>query len=278
VRKGAGKTQEWVADLLGLGRSTITGIENGHISLRLEDALTLTRSLGVSMAVFDSREPAPEAESDIEMISIRLGELEFECDLPSDIATRIYEKVINLVNQAYGEAYTDAKPCPFCGDNGEATKAVKVSDGSGRWFVCCDGCGADGAFRIEKSEAIAAWNRRDNKALIAAEAEVERLKALVDKRNDQINTDRGRNLALTEKVKQLCTMIDPNNMIAWDRTVAERDTLRAKVEAVREWLEDNERVFRNTPMSKKYQPEVLMELYQEGIDIIATPYAKTEEG
>jgi Lar family restriction alleviation protein len=54
----------------------------------------------------------------------------------------------------------ELKPCPFCGDNGEATKAVKVSDGSGRWFVCCDGCGADGAFRIEKSEAIVAWNRR----------------------------------------------------------------------------------------------------------------------
>ena len=49
----------------------------------------------------------------------------------------------------------DLKPCPFCGN-----KEVAIRKGKYMWWGVCIACGASGAYKSRKAEAIEAWNRR----------------------------------------------------------------------------------------------------------------------
>ncbi len=49
------------------------------------------------------------------------------------------------------------KPCPFCGGGPQLY-------GRDPCFVLCNQCGAHGGYRLYKSEASEAWNRRADQA------------------------------------------------------------------------------------------------------------------
>lgn len=51
------------------------------------------------------------------------------------------------------------KPCPFCGGDAH-TVWQDILD---LWYVVCTKCGATIDFKREQTEAIEAWNRRQNK-------------------------------------------------------------------------------------------------------------------
>jgi Lar family restriction alleviation protein len=53
-------------------------------------------------------------------------------------------------------AMTELKPCPFCGGSAELLSDVACID----WWVCCEDCENNCRSDQEKSEAVAAWNRR----------------------------------------------------------------------------------------------------------------------
>lgn len=60
------------------------------------------------------------------------------------------------------------EPCPFCGNASlecvEEWQSHGLHDGGYAWVVRCNylagGCGAKGGIRLEKEEAIEAWNKR----------------------------------------------------------------------------------------------------------------------
>jgi len=51
----------------------------------------------------------------------------------------------------------ECKPCPFCGSTYLVIETFEYTD------VACFHCGVAGSLRDEESEAIEAWNTRDNR-------------------------------------------------------------------------------------------------------------------
>lgn len=49
-------------------------------------------------------------------------------------------------------------PCPFCGALGED---LTIERRRLRFFVSCDGCGAEGPTTTDEDEAIKAWEQRN---------------------------------------------------------------------------------------------------------------------
>lgn len=60
----------------------------------------------------------------------------------------------------------ELKPCPFCGS--EHVVCTKPTT----WQVWCTDCKCIGPWKTERKDAIAAWNKRAQKAKAAAAKEV----------------------------------------------------------------------------------------------------------
>ena len=86
------------------------------------------------------------------------------------------------LEQLSAAATQELLPCPFCGcgpSNDEHAQQVQfyreISAPNG--YVWCEGCGAEGPWRKDRDEAIAAWNHRTGQlvAVQPDDATVERV-------------------------------------------------------------------------------------------------------
>lgn len=69
---------------------------------------------------------------------------------------------------------SDPKPCQFCGGEVDMNGTVEND------FVECQSCAAGGPVKTIRELAMVAWNERDESALSASTAEVERLRKQMD--------------------------------------------------------------------------------------------------
>ena len=72
---------------------------------------------------------------------------------------RDLKRRVEALEQNGEKSADNLKPCPFCGEKEGDYLKVSIT-GSGRFSVFCGACGAEGANKHDKQEAINAWNMR----------------------------------------------------------------------------------------------------------------------
>ena len=106
----------------------------------------------------------------------------------------LINEFVDNQEQAQPDSPTDELlPCPFCGSEAFLSKGISWDE------VRCKSCRAGGVYSTSHN-AVAAWNRRDNKELAAARKEIKRLKAtLAAKEQAQSTNEEG----CAEEIKEL---------------------------------------------------------------------------